>query len=179
MKMSHLFLAAAACVVSLNAAAQWQWIDKDGRKVFSDRPPPSEITEENILKQPGGRRAKAAAAGASPPTASPPSAGASAPAPAPALKASAAPRPSGKDKELEKKKAQAEAEEAAKQQAEQERATSIRADNCARARRAKTTYESGQRIAQTNDKGERVIVDDATRTAEVKRLQSIIEANCN
>ena len=178
MKMPRLFLAIAACIVSLNAAAQWQWIDKDGRKVFSDRPPPSDISEDNILKEPRGRRAKAATAASDTTVAQPSGASASTPAPTPAVKASAA-RPSGKDKELEKKKAQAEAEEAAKQQMEQERASNLRADNCTRARRAKTAYESGQRVAQTNDKGERVLVDDATRAAEVKRLQSIIEANCN
>lgn len=174
MRMHCFFLAATACVVSLNAVAQWQWIDKDGRKVFSDRPPPAEIAEEHILKQPGGHRAKAAMAGAS-------AAGASSvptPAVAPTHAASAA-RPSGKDKALEKKKAQEEAEEAARQQAEQERVGSVRSDNCARARRAKTTYESGLRVAQTNDKGERVMVDDATRAAEIKRLQSIIDSNCN
>ncbi|WP_216088085.1 DUF4124 domain-containing protein, partial [Shigella flexneri] len=31
-----------------------QWVDKDGRKVFSDRPPPVDVPAKNILKQPGG-----------------------------------------------------------------------------------------------------------------------------
>ena len=38
MKMHKLLLLAVACTWALGAAAQWQWIDKDGRKVFSDRP---------------------------------------------------------------------------------------------------------------------------------------------
>ena len=33
--------------------AQWQWIDKDNKKVFSDQAPPSEIPDKNILRRPG------------------------------------------------------------------------------------------------------------------------------
>ena len=54
MKMHKLLLLAVACTWALGAAAQWQWIDKDGRKVFSDRPPPAEVPAKSILKQPGG-----------------------------------------------------------------------------------------------------------------------------
>ena len=48
-----LLLLIAACSLSLSAAAQWQWIDKDGRKVFSDRPPAADIKDKDIVKQPG------------------------------------------------------------------------------------------------------------------------------
>ncbi len=164
MKMHRLLLAAAACWVSLSATAQWQWIDKDGRKVFSDRPPPQEIPEKSILKQPGGGRTSAAVTPAAP------AAAASAPA--------SAPRLSGKDKELEEKKAQADAEEAAKKKAEEERLAKARADNCARARQAKVNYESGRLLVQTNAQGERVFVDEATRAAETKRLDGIIASDC-
>ena len=51
---TKILLLAVACTWARGAAAQWQWIDKDGRKVFSDRPPPADIQEKNILKQPGG-----------------------------------------------------------------------------------------------------------------------------
>ena len=36
MKHIRYLLAALACLVTLQAAAHWQWLDKDGRKVFSD-----------------------------------------------------------------------------------------------------------------------------------------------
>ncbi|WP_157774172.1 DUF4124 domain-containing protein [Paracidovorax citrulli] len=39
MKLHRLLVLACACSWALGASAQWQWIDKDGRKVFSDRPP--------------------------------------------------------------------------------------------------------------------------------------------
>lgn len=162
----HRFLwVAAACWVSLNAVAQWQWIDKDGRKVFSDRPPPQDIPEKSILKQPAGRLPAAVA---------PATQAAADGAPAPAN----TPRVNGKDKELEEKKAQADAEEAAKKKAEEERQAKIRADNCARARQAKVAYEPGRLLVQTNAQGERVFVDDAARAAEIKRLDGIIASDC-
>ena len=43
MNAFRLTLAALACSVPLMAAAQWQWLDKDGRKVFSDQPPPPNL----------------------------------------------------------------------------------------------------------------------------------------
>ena len=168
MTVTRFFLLAAWCWTALSAHAQWQWIDKDGRKVYSDRPPPAEVSEQNILKQPH-RRAPAQA-----PAAQASSAPASAPAAAPAK----APAPSGKDKALEKKKAEAEAQEAAKAQAEEEQRAATRADNCQRARNMRTAYASGQRISQTNAQGERVPVDDAMRAAELQRLDGIIANNC-
>ena len=50
--------------------------------------------------------------------------------------------------------------------------------NCERARRAKTTYESGRRIVQTNAQGEQIVVDDAARAQEIQRLDGIIASNC-
>ena len=38
---------------SASSMAQWQWVDRSGRKVFSDQPPPADISERNILKRPG------------------------------------------------------------------------------------------------------------------------------
>ena len=46
MKPHKLLLLALACTWATGAFAQWQWLDKDGRKVFSDRPPPSEVPEK-------------------------------------------------------------------------------------------------------------------------------------
>jgi hypothetical protein len=146
---------------SMAAVAQWQWIDKDGRKVFSDRAPPSETPEKNILKQPGIRGA--------------PSGMSTAVAPA---EPASAPRITGKDKELEEKKKRAETAETARKKAEDEKQALARADTCARAKRAKATFDSGLRVARTNDKGEREFMDDSTRAAETRRLQDIIEKDC-
>ncbi|CAN7345921.1 DUF4124 domain-containing protein [Acidovorax sp. LjRoot129] len=176
MKMHKLLLLAVACTWAMGATAQWQWIDKDGRKVFSDRPPPQEISEKNILKQPGGSAPRVTSA----PT---PVDGAQATAPASAPAASA-PRPgasapgAGKDKALEEKKAQAEAAEAAKKKAEEQKLAKAKADNCTRARQARSAFDSGRPITQTNAQGERIFLDDTGRTAETKRLDGIIAADC-
>jgi hypothetical protein len=54
------------CLAWAVAQAQWQWVDKDGRKVFSDRAPPPDIPARNILRQPGSsaRRHRGCCAGA-------------------------------------------------------------------------------------------------------------------
>ena len=167
MRVTRFFLLAAWCWTAVGAHAQWQWIDKDGRKVYSDRPPPAEVSEQNILKQPHRRTA-----------AQPPAQASSTPASAPAAAPAKAPAPTGKDKALEKKKAEAEAQEAAKAQAEEEQRAATRADICLRAGNMRTTYASGQRLTQTNAQGERVPVDDAMRAAELQRLDGIIAKNC-
>jgi hypothetical protein len=160
-------LALAATSFALSAVAQWQWIDKDGRKVFSDRSPPAEINEKDILKRPGGRAPVAVAAVSE-----------SAPAaPAAAAKASA-PKLTGKDAQLEAKKKQAEEEEAAKKKAEEEKVAAAKADNCNQAKRYLTTLDSGIRIANTNAKGEREVMDDGKRAEEKKRAQGVADTSC-
>jgi len=169
--LKTVVLALATASFTLSALAQWQWIDKDGRKVFSDRSPPAEIKEKDILKRPGGRGSVAVAVVSE-----------SAPAP-PALAASAvangsAPRLTGKDAQLEAKKKQAEEVEAARKKAEEEKVVSSKADNCGRAKRYLTTLDSGARIASTNAKGEREIMDDNKRAEERKLAQGVADANC-
>ncbi len=174
MNLLRVFLFGLACTVSMTAAAQWQWMDKDGRKVFSDRPPPADIPDKNVLKQPGGHRNRAQE-----PAAVTPAADSSSPAPAPAAQTAAnAPKLSGKDKELEARKKQAEEAEAARKKAEEEKFAKAKAENCTRARQAKASLDSGVRIARTNAQGEREIMDDAARAAETKRIQAIIESDC-
>ena len=173
MKTHKLLLLAIACTWAMGAAAQWQWIDKDGRKVFSDRPPPQEIPDKSILKQPSGGRPAVAA-----PAAPSADAAAAAPATAPAGKAAASAAAGGKDKALEEKKAQADAEEAAKKKAEEDKLAKAKADNCNRARQAKADFDSGRPITQTNAQGERIFLDEGGRAAETKRLDSIIASDC-
>lgn len=174
MKLTRPLFLALVCMVPLLAAAQWQWIDKDGRKVFSDRAPPADVPAKNILKQPvAAAPAAAAAAPAQAETAAAPATATATPKPA-----ANAPKLSGKDKELEDKKKAAEAAEAEKKKAEAEKVAKAKAENCARAKKAKATFDSGARIATTNAKGEREIMDDAARAVETKRLEGIIATEC-
>jgi hypothetical protein len=180
----HLMLVLAGWTFALSATAQWQWIGKDGRKVFSDRPPTSDIQEKDILKQPGGKGPKAAPAPA--PSAAPEGSatatatGATTGAAPSAAKPNAnAPKISGKDAELEAKKKKLEDEEAVKKKADDEKIAKAKAENCERAKKSMATLQSGSRISTTNAKGEREIMDDSGRTAETKRLQGIIDSECN
>ena len=146
------------------ASAQWQWIDKDGRKVFSDRAPPTDVLDKNILKRPAGRATSAVATPVEPGSAPP--------------EAVNAPKVSGVDKELAEKKKKAEEAEAAKRKADEEKVVKAKVENCARAKQAKSNFDSGGRIARNNDKGEREVMDDAARSTEVKRIQSVIDDDC-
>ena len=155
------FLLGAALAVP--AQAQWKWVDKDKRVQYSDLPPPPGVAEQDILQRPRGAERPAAAA----------------PAPASAP-ASSAPRlaPKMTDPELEAKRKKTEQEEAAKKKAEQERIAAVKADNCTRAQAQMRALESGVRIAKTNAKGEREVLDDAGRADEVKRTKAMVSSEC-
>ncbi|VTY36896.1 Uncharacterised protein [Xylophilus ampelinus] len=163
MKFAPLCVLACALVLPLAASAQWQWIDNQGKKVFSDQPPPADVPDKNVLRRPGGKAAPAA------PSADAPKADAAA---TPTSKAA------GVDKELEEKARKAEEAEKAKRAAEEQKVAKAKADNCNRARQGKATMDSGMRVARLNDKGEREIMDDQARAAEQRRLQDIINADC-
>jgi hypothetical protein len=169
------------------AMAQWTWLDKDGRKVYSDKAPPAEILDKNIIKRPGGQigaantaadaaanaKARVITDGVAADQAIAAASGASAP-----QAAASAPKLSSVDKELEKKKKEKEDAEAAKRKEEEQRVTKAKIETCARAKTAKTTLDSGVRIGITNAKGEREVMEDAARAAEVKRVQGIIDSSC-
>lgn len=170
MKLAHLLVIGSVFLLPLGAQAQWQWVDKDNKKVFSDQPPPIDIPEKNILRRPN----TAKRLNFSTPTTE----GAASNAPAPAPATTAAAKPSGVDKELEEKARKAEEAEKAKQAAEAQKVAQARADNCKRAREGKATMDSGIRVARVNAQGEREIMDDDARAAEQKRLQTVIDSDC-
>ena len=172
MKLLRAILLGIACAaLPALCLAQWQWLDKDGRKVFSDQPPPPDVPAKNILKQPTGAKARMGEISITP--AAPASAAVAA-----AKPSASAPKLTGKDKELEEKKKQTEAAEADKKKAQEEELAKARAENCERTKQAKATLDSGVRLAQTNAKGEREVLDDAQRAAEAKRLEKLIASEC-
>lgn len=189
MNTQKLLIAAAFSACSCSVFAQWQWMDEGGRKVFSDRPPPAHISPQQILKQPHGT--PAATERVLYPTTS--SNTATAPAPAPAAQAQADKQAqaadkakeqaqseqakqdaenAAQDKALEEAKRKAEEAEQKKQQAK------VRQDNCARARAAQLTLDSGMRLANINEKGERGFMTEEQRKADVQRAQKAIKDNC-
>jgi Domain of unknown function (DUF4124) len=179
-------MAALLLSFSASAMAQWQWLDKEGRKVYSDRAPPGDVLEKDIIKRPGGQVKGAAKPQNTAPLGSPQNpigstgnTSTTAAAAVPAQGAASVPKLSaGVDKDLEAKKKQAADADAAKQKAAEEQNTKLRIENCARAKQAKINFESGVRIGRTNAQGEREVMDDATRAEELKRAQSAIDTNC-
>jgi uncharacterized protein DUF4124 len=162
MSLLRVTLLALACTLPVVSLAQWQWIDKDGRKVFSDQSPPADVPARNIIRQPGVRSPSPEPVAAAEPKPAKP----------------AAPKLSGKDQALEQKKKQAEAAQAEKNKADEEQIAKARAENCERGKRAKAGFDSGIRISRMNAKGEREYLDDAARAVEAKRLEGIIAADC-
>jgi len=168
-----LLLAVAGVSFALPAMAQWQWIDKDGRKVYSDRSPPADIQEKNILKRPGGARMAAV-----PVVNENTETEAEAKAKAKTSTNANAPKLSGKDPQLEARKKQADEEEVAKRKAEEDRVAAAKAENCERAKKGLANLQSGGRLSITNAKGEREVMDDAAKAVESKRLQGIADSAC-
>jgi len=170
MKPNTLLLLLTASLISVSASAQWQWIDKDGRKVFSDRAPPTDVPAKAILKRPGQTSATAPVVqdltnNADPATAS-------------KLAAVSAPAVSALDKELAERKKKAELADLAAKKAEVDRFNKAKADACERAKLAQIGMNSGIRISRVNKQGENEILDDAARADESKRIQAAVQAHC-
>lgn len=171
--------ALALCALLIAAAtpahAQWKWRDANGSIQFSDRPPPISVPERDILKRPAQAAvASTPATSVAQPGRDTTSAGAQAIVP-PTPRAGPAP---AVDPELDKRRKAEEAEKAAKAKADDERRKAIQADNCTRARSAVATFESGQRVARVNEKGEREFMDDRQRNEELKRAKEVVGSEC-
>ena len=160
----RLLLATTALALMTSAAqAQWKWRDKTGQVNASDRPPPMEVPEKDIIARPT------------------PDARRVAPAPAPTASAATTPAAPAKgplEREVDARKKAAEQEQAAKARADEEKASQQRAENCRRAKGHVAALETGQRIARTNDKGEREILDDRGRAEELRQAREVIASDC-
>jgi hypothetical protein len=148
--------------LALPAAAQWKWRDKSGQTQYSDLPPPPGIPDRDILQRPS-----AALSAARTPAV-----------PASAASAALLSAAHASDPELEARRKKAEQEVAAKKKAEEAKVSAARADNCARAKEQMRTLDSGARMARTNEKGERIFLDDAARAAEARRTREVMASEC-
>lgn len=163
---SLILVSAALVATPSQAGTQWKWKDASGATQYSDRPPPAGTPDSSILQRPSGA-ARAAQAAAKP--ASEADLAASSPKPA-AAKAS--------ESELDVKRRKAEEEKEAQRKVEEEKQAKARAETCTQARNYQRTLNDGIRIARTNSKGEREVLDDKGRAEEQKRTQEAITNNC-
>jgi len=158
----RLLLAALALGLAVSAAqAQWKWRDKSGQVNASDRPPPMDVPEKDILARPSPDAVRR-----------PP------PAAAPASGSASVPQRGPLEREIEARKRAAEQEQSAKAKADEERLAAQRAENCRRARGHLSALETGQRIARVNDKGEREVLDDRGRAEETRQAREVIASDC-
>jgi len=148
------------------AGTQWKWRDAGGAIQYSDRPPPPGTPDSAILTRPTAAR-QVRVVDVTPAASGSAAGNTSANTPAKAV-----------DPELEARRKKAEEERVARQKAEEEKQAKVRADNCERARGYERSLKDGMRIARTNDRGEREILDDKARSEELQRTQETIQSNC-
>lgn len=160
-----------------HAQSIWKWRDANGRMQMSDRAPPAEVPDKDILQRPGGLRSPQATVAPSP------AASAASDAATDADGGNGKPAGPTTDPVLEARKKRLQQEQAAQKQArlaaEQERLAAQRADACQRARNYLTALESGQRVARPNERGEREVLDDAGRAQEIQRGREAVNAQCH
>jgi Skp family chaperone for outer membrane proteins len=140
------------------ASAQqlYKFVGPDGRVQYSDRPPAGAQKVEKVTSSRvstiGSPGASGGEAGKAPKTAA--------------------------EQEQAFRQRRAEAEEKAKKDEKLAQETKAKDAYCASARRELTSLQSGQRIVRTDDKGERVYLEDAQIQQEIARVQRDIAANC-
>lgn len=153
--LNRLAVATALALLAGLAQAQYVWVDENGRKQLSDRPPPTSVPAKNILKQPAGvpqvKDAEPAAAAAS---------------------ASSGPMTLA-DRDADYKKRQLDKAEKDAKAADEARQKLAKRKNCEIARAYKAQLASGERIGVMGNNGERGFMNDAERaqrTAETNRI---------
>ncbi|MBU6258602.1 MAG: DUF4124 domain-containing protein [Burkholderiales bacterium] len=146
---------------ALPAQAQWMWRDAQGHVTVSDRAPPREIPDKDILRRPAADAHHLAFE-----------------APASAAAGAASAPKTALEREVEARKRKAAEEQAAKSKAEDARIAAQKAENCERAHAQQALLASGQRVARVNAQGERVVLDDAGRAAEQRQVDQVIASDC-
>jgi type IV secretory pathway VirB10-like protein len=161
-------LAGAALLLAVGAAqAQYAWINANGTREYSDRPPPPAVPRSKILKAPKGsallvlEQEAPASAQAAPPTDAKP-------------EAKKGP-PTLADREADYRKRQQARAEEDKQAADETRRREALAENCASARQYKAQLESGIRVADTSPEGERAYISDEERAKRLAKTKRILE----
>lgn len=148
--MKHLFVACMAFFVAISANAQvFQWKDAKGKTVYSDKPPPGGVTQKRIVTP-------------NAPT-------------GPAV----SPKTTLAEKDMAFRKRQKEAQEKSAKAEQDQKALANKKQRCDNIQRNARTLESGIRISQVNEKGERYFMGDEERKAQIARTRQLMqEAEC-
>ncbi len=172
----RIFFALAVLLATATVAAQvYRWVDKDGKVHFSDQPPPNEakgVTAKKIDARPASGNVAT-----SPPSSAAAKDGKVDPkAPPKDAKPDSQKTLAEKAKDFEKRRE--EEAKAAKTAEEQAKVDESNKERCMQAQRYLRDLESGRPIATSNAKGEREMMDDATRAAEMGRARAGVSEFC-
>ncbi len=183
MKTITLVLALSLAAGSaLAAGAPYQWRDASGHMVYSDQPPPPEIRQSQILRQPKASKPDAAEQPLRESGTKPGDGGASEPAaptdaPEAAAKAPAA-RKTIAEREMESTKRRADEAEAQKKQDQSAEREQKKARACDDMRASLRTLEGGARVKTVGENGVQRFVGDLERAQRVAELQRAIGDDC-
>jgi type IV secretory pathway VirB10-like protein len=167
--LTRLAVGAALLLLAGLSQAQYMWIDEKGLKQFSDRPPPPSTPQNKILKSPASNRLVVDFEPVPPPA----STVVATPMPASAPKATN----SLAEREADYKKRVTEKAEANAKTEQEEKNKAALAENCAAARRAKNTLDSGARIGVVDSNGQQGVMDEQARAKENQRVSKML-ADC-
>jgi hypothetical protein len=155
--MNKTLLFGVACAFAAAASAQtYKWTDQNGRVQYGDAPPPG--VQATPLRPPPAAPAPAAKAGDS--------------------KAAKKGPLTTAEKEAEYRKRQEEAAKGREKLAQEQQAAEATKENCTRAQEALRTFQSGQRVARTDARGERYFLDDAQIAQETAKAQQAVQQWC-
>ncbi len=82
------------------------------------------------------------------------------------------------EREMDFRKRQKESQDLAEKTRKENAAAADKQENCNNARRQLQLFESGERVALRDEKGERYFMDDAQRDQEIAKTRTFIESNC-
>lgn len=82
------------------------------------------------------------------------------------------------EREAEFKKVQKAREEAAKKEEQEQKDAAEQQKNCDKSKSSLRTLQSSARISSLNDKGEKIIMDDATRQQQIEEARKLVEQWC-
>ncbi len=171
-RLAALAVAIVAGMYASTAAAQWAWKEDNGRVVYSDRPPPPNIKSSQILRQPNVTMPEPARSAGAPE-------GEKAAAPTAAAPAASTAPKSLAERDMEFRKRQQERADAERKAQDEQQKSAAKAADCERSRGYLRSLEDGVRISRTDAAGNREILDDAQRAAEVERARKMVQQVCN
>jgi hypothetical protein len=145
-------IAVAIAFAPLAGAQLYKYVDKDGKTVYTDQPPPNVQTK---------------------PVAAPP------PPPSPAgSKGGTSGNKSAVERDKDAEKSRESAKEAAKKQDEAAQKTKAAEQRCTQAQSALQQYSEGGRLMKYNEKGERVYMSDEEIGSGLQKARQEMEEAC-